>query len=211
MVSRTNVPSDLNLLPGEEVVSVIRPVMKGFLSEFIGALLLVLLTAFFMLIWDPFGGLLPIWILGVLGLLCATLLIIGPFVNQVGHSYIITDRRVIGRFDFIVHRESTIYFEKVQNVKVRQGVFDNIVNTGTVTIETAAGAMLPEEKLGWILGPRDVRGHLMGLIEKHRGGSAGLGEPSSAIGADRNESDNHSLLSDILSELKGIRKDLGEK
>ena len=68
-----------------------------------------------------------------------------------------------GRFDFIVHRESTIYFERIQNVKVHQNFIDNIVNTGSVFVETAAGSMMPEENLRWISNPK-----VMDLITQKR-------------------------------------------
>jgi len=210
MSGNNAIPPDLNLLSGEEVVRVIRPVLKGYLNELFGLLVVIGLTGLLLLL-EPFGEFFPIGIVVALGLFVGALLIIGPAINLVGHSYIITDRRVIGRFDFIVHRESTIYFEKVQNVRVRQGIFDSFVNTGMVTIETAAGAMLPEETLRWISGPRDLRGHIMKLIEKHRGGSDGLGGSSSSSGARMSASGSHSVLSDILLELKGIREDLGKK
>jgi len=206
-MSSKGAPADLDLLDGEEVIWVIRPVAKGFLNEFVGLLILIGATAV-LYSMNPFGDeSLSLMITGF-GVLVGALLILIPLCNWIGHSYIITDRRVIGRFDFIVHRESTIYFEKVQNVRVIQGIFDNIVDTGMVTMETAAGAMMPEETLRWISSPRALRGKIMNIIEKERGGRGGLGEPS---GNSSSANASNAILTDILSELKGIREDLGKK
>ncbi len=64
-----------------------------------------------------------------MGILASFALVISPYIQMAGNMYIITNRRIIGRFDFIVHRESTIYFERIQNVKVNQYLLDNIFNT----------------------------------------------------------------------------------
>jgi uncharacterized membrane protein YdbT with pleckstrin-like domain len=125
--------------------------------------------------------------------------------------YIITDRRVIGRFDFIVHRESTIYFDRVQNVKVKQGILDNLLNTGAVFMETASGSMIPEESLLFISKPRVIRDELMQLIDNHRGNNDGLSSDTQinsmkikSTGQDNQEQ----VLLEILEELKAIRQDL---
>ena len=61
-----------------------------------------------------------------MGILASFALVISPYIQMAGNMYIITNRRIIGRFDFIVHRESTIYFERIQNVKVNQYLIDTI-------------------------------------------------------------------------------------
>ena len=40
----------------------------------------------------------------IIGLIASIALVVGSFVQMAGNLYIITNRRIIGRFDFIVHR-----------------------------------------------------------------------------------------------------------
>ena len=150
----------------------------------------------------------------IIGSIASIALVVGSFVQMAGNLYIITNRRIIGRFDFIVHRESTIYFERIQNVKVHQNFIDNIVNTGSVFVETAAGSMMPEENLRWISNPREIRQTIMDLIEVHKKGSDGLANPvniPTPVGTDKTDSaDVSELLGEILSEIKSIREEIGK-
>ncbi|PXY71923.1 MAG: hypothetical protein CXX80_05155 [Methanobacteriota archaeon] len=87
------------------------------------------------------------------------------FAKVRGHSYILTNRRIIGRYDFISHNESTVYYERIQNMTVRQGFIDNMLSTGAIFIQTASGGAEAEENLVGISNPREVRALLMNLIE----------------------------------------------
>ena len=216
MSKESAVPTDLKLHADEQVYKVIRPVRNAFLSSFIGAILLISIV---------FGGILwsksiigneltyiyyPIYGLGILASLA---LVISPYVQMAGNMYIITNRRIIGRFDFIVHRESTIYFERIQNVKVNQYLLDNIFNTGAVYIETAAGSMMPEENLRWIHKPREVRQLIMDLIEAEKRGGDGVSSSTPTltpvITTQPNESGEVTeILNHILSQIRSIKEEI---
>ena len=216
MSKESAVPTDLKLHADEQVYKVIRPVRNAFLSSFIGAILLISIV---------FGGIL--WSKSIIGdestyiyypmygigILASLALVISPYVQMAGNMYIITNRRIIGRFDFIVHRESTIYFERIQNVKVNQYLLDNIFNTGAVYIETAAGSMMPEENLRWIHKPREVRQLIMDLIEAEKRGGDGVSSSiptlTPVITTQPNESGEVTeILNHILSEIRSIKEEI---
>ena len=216
MSKESAVPTDLKLHADEQVYKVIRPVRNAFLGSFIAAILLIAIV---------FGGIL--WSKSMIGdeftymyypmygmgILASFALVISPYVQMAGNMYIITNRRIIGRFDFIVHRESTIYFERIQNVKVNQYLLDNIFNTGAVYIETAAGSMMPEENLRWIHKPREVRQLIMDLIEAEKKGGDGVSSPTPnltpVITTQPNESGEVTeILNHILTEIRSIKEEI---
>jgi len=216
MSKESAVPTDLKLHADEQVYKVIRPVRNAFLSSFIGAILLISIV---------FGGIL--WSKNIIGdeltymyypmygmgILASFALAISPYIQMAGNMYIITNRRIIGRFDFIVHRESTIYFERIQNVKVNQYLLDNIFNTGAVYIETAAGSMMPEENLRWIHKPREVRQLIMDLIEAEKRGGDGVSSSTPTltpvITTQPNESGEVTeILNHILTEIRSIKQEI---
>ena len=221
MSKESAVPTDLKLHSGEVVHKVIRPVKNGFLGPMLSSILIVvvLVSALFYVQTiedDNFLSLLQVALYPMLGigLIASIALVVGSLIQMAGNLYIITNRRIIGRFDFIVHRESTIYFERIQNVKVHQNFIDNIVNTGSVFVETAAGSMMPEENLRWISNPREIRQTIMDLIEVHKKGSDGLSNPvniPTPVGTDKSEStDVSEILGEILNEIKSIREEIGK-
>ena len=133
MSKESAVPTDLKLHADEQVYKVIRPVRNAFLGSFIAAILLIAIV-FGGIFWaeSMIGDDLSYMLYPMVGILASFALVISPYIQMAGNMYIITNRRIIGRFDFIVHRESTIYFERIQNVKVNQYLIDNIFNTGAV-------------------------------------------------------------------------------
>ncbi len=216
MSKESAVPTDLKLHADEQVYKVIRPVRNAFLGSFIAAILLIAIV-FGGIFWaesmisdDLSYMLYPMY--GV-GILASFALVISPYIQMAGNMYIITNRRIIGRFDFIVHRESTIYFERIQNVKVNQYLIDNIFNTGAVYIETAAGSMMPEENLRWIHKPRAVRQLIMDLIEAEKRGGDGVSSPTPnltpVITTQPNESGEVTeILNHILTEIRSIKEEI---
>lgn len=216
MSKESAVPTDLKLHADEQVYKVIRPVRNAFLGSFIAAILLIAIV-FAGIFWaesmigdDLAYMFYPMY--GV-GILASFALVISPYIQMAGNMYIITNRRIIGRFDFIVHRESTIYFERIQNVKVNQYLIDNIFNTGAVYIETAAGSMMPEENLRWIHKPRAVRQLIMDLIEAEKRGGDGVSSPTPnltpVITTQPNESGEVTeILNHILTEIRSIKEEI---
>ena len=216
MSKESAVPTDLKLHADEHVYKVIRPVRNAFLSSFITAIFLIAILSsgifwFQSFFGDGFENM--FYLVYGLGFLASLAIVISPFIQIAGNMYIITNRRIIGRFDFIVHRESTIYFERIQNVKVNQYLLDNIFNTGAVYIETAAGSMMPEENLRWIHKPREVRQLIMDLIEAEKRGGDGVSSPTPnlrpVITTLPNESGEVTeILNHILIEIRLIKEEI---
>lgn len=210
MSKETAIPTDLRLLPGENIHRIIKPNKKAFLGNFIAILAMIFLALGF-IIFNPIEDYFFLYAVVIILIILVIAGLVQSVVLLYGNMYIITDRRVIGRFDFIVHRESTIYFDRVQNVKVKQGILDNLLNTGAVFMETASGSMIPEESLLFISKPRVIRDELMQLIDNHRGNNDGLSSDTqinsmkiNSTGQDNQEQ----VLLEILEELKAIRQDL---
>ena len=211
MSKETAIPTDLRLLPGESIHRIIKPDRKAFFGNFIGILTMIFL-ALGIIIFNPVKDYFFLYGIVIIFIILVIAGLVHSIVLLYGNMYIITDRRVIGRFDFIVHRESTIYFDRVQNVKVRQGILDNLLKTGAVFMETASGSMIPEESLLFISRPRKIRDELMQLIDNHRGNNDGLNPqtqiPSSIPIMSSVQDNQEQVLLEILEELKAIRKDL---
>ena len=212
MSKESAVPTDLKLHADEQVYKVIRPVRNAFLSSFITAIFLIAILSggifwFQSFFGDGFENM--FYLVYGLGFLASLAIVISPFIQIAGNMYIITNRRIIGRFDFIVHRESTIYFERIQNVKVNQYLLDNIFNTGAVYIETAA----INDALRWIHKPREVRQLIMDLIEAEKKGGDGVSSPTPnltpVITTQPNESGEVTeILNHILTEIRSIKEEI---
>ncbi|MEM9412362.1 MAG: PH domain-containing protein [Planctomycetota bacterium] len=203
------VPADL-LLDGESVIEVIRPVWTGHLGS-LG--LIVFLAPVFLwplVVFFATGQAWSFWTavpMASVHLLLSALLVYSALASVSGQRYVLTNRRIIAVFDFITKRESMLYFDRIQNVGVHQGVLDSPFSTGTISIQTASGGNEPEVKLHAIQNPANVREKLMNLIEAQRASndpeSAPRGKPHS-----QSQVEESDVFLQMLKELRLIRKSL---
>lgn len=203
-------PADLSLLEGERALEMVRPSWRAFVGSWVTAALLALAALVVIGLALALGGdAVFLAVFGLLMLLLAAVAVIVPIIQLVASRYILTDRRIIQRFDLWVHNESTVWYERVQNVKVRQGIVERLFDAGSVYVETAAGGSAPEENLRWVHQPRELRSRLMQLIEGRRGGDPTLGDP--AGGGNGGSGDGGAeleLLGQMVGELRALRAEL---
>lgn len=121
------------LSPGEEVVSEFRPhwtAILGPLSLTFLALVLVVFLAFFT------SGALSVWGPLVVAVLWLAVTIRG-LVNWLTTNHVITNERVIHRTGFISKAGKEIPLEMINTVSFNQSVFERMVRSGDVAIESA--------------------------------------------------------------------------
>jgi uncharacterized membrane protein YdbT with pleckstrin-like domain len=121
------------LSPGEEIVAEFKPhwtAILGPLGITILALLLVIFLAFFttgaLSVWGPLAVAI-VWIV----------LTIRGLINWLTTNHIITNERVIHRTGFISKAGKEIPLEMINTVSFNQSVFERMVRSGDVTIESA--------------------------------------------------------------------------
>ena len=206
---RSAIPADTTLLEGETALEGLRPTWRAFVGAWLtGAGLACAAMVVFVLAIGRGGDAIGFAVFGLLMLAMAGLVTVMPIIRLAGSHYLLTDRRIIQRFDLWVHNESTVWYERVQNVKVSQGIIERLFDAGSVYIETAAGGSSPEENLRWVHHPRELRSRLVHLIEAARGsGDRSLGDrPNGGGPAAPTGPDQTTLLTAMVDELRAIRQ-----
>lgn len=85
------------------------------------------------------------WVLGILGFWLLLIPTFKALLATIEYSRIelaVTNKRVVGRRGVFTTNSLDAPLNKVQNVKVDQGLFGKIFNFGGITITTAAGSLL---------------------------------------------------------------------
>ncbi len=73
----------------------------------------------------------------IIGIVIAIpIVLITEFVRR-GHTFVITDKRLLHRYKFLSKKSSSVYYAKVTDVHLTQGVMQRILGIGTVHINTA--------------------------------------------------------------------------
>jgi membrane protein YdbS with pleckstrin-like domain len=80
----------------------------------------------------------PIVKLLLLGASAVTAMVFTEIYRR-GHSYVITNYRIVMKKDFIQRKEREITYEKITDVYLDQGVLGRIFNFGTINLITASG------------------------------------------------------------------------
>jgi uncharacterized membrane protein YdbT with pleckstrin-like domain len=116
----------------ERVIWTGRPSWRGRLSIFAPGLALAVLVLVLGLVLDLGLGLSLL-----LALAIAAVTVAWGLLETIRWKYTITDRRVFVRHGLITVNEQTARLERVQDLLLRQSVFDRLFGVGTLEIDTA--------------------------------------------------------------------------
>lgn len=123
------------LSPGEEVVAEFRPHWTAILGP-LSITLLALAIIIFLTVAFPATSFLGSWALLIVAVLWIVLTVRG-IVNWLTTNHVITNERVIHRTGFISKAGKEIPLEMINNVAFNQSVFERMVRSGDVMIESA--------------------------------------------------------------------------
>jgi uncharacterized membrane protein YdbT with pleckstrin-like domain len=73
-----------------------------------------------------------------------------------GHTFYITDKRVIHEFTFLSRKISSSMYDKIQDIHMSQGIIERMVGIGTIHIDTA-GTTVIEIRFRGISNPVSVK------------------------------------------------------
>jgi uncharacterized membrane protein YdbT with pleckstrin-like domain len=79
-----------------------------------------------------------------------------PFLNWLGKSLEVTDKRVIMRQGVLSRNERSVSLDNVQDVIVKRGLIGSLFNWGTLMVETGASPGT-EFVFRWLASPTRVR------------------------------------------------------
>ena len=103
------------------------------------------------------------WAAGLGALALFLLLGLGPVLGWLSNRTIITDRRVIVRQGFFVHRRSEVPLSRVREVRSRRGPVQRLFGSGDIELMVAADA---PARLRDVPGPQAVVEALQQLVEQ---------------------------------------------
>ncbi len=87
---------------------------------------------------------------------------IHAFILQRTTELVVTSKRVIGKFGFIRRETIEILHQKIESVKVDQGIWGRIFNFGDVIIQGSGGATSPVK---FIKNPVEFRKKAMEYVD----------------------------------------------
>lgn len=85
----------------------------------------------------------------------AALTLVVGYVRRIFTKYLITNQRLRISRGIVRRRVQETRLERVQNVNYDQGIFDRLLNVGSVDFDTA-GTDDSEFRFDWVNGPEDV-------------------------------------------------------
>ncbi len=103
---------------------------------------------------------------GVAGWITLATFIIGIILigfaelSRIMHTYYITDKEITEKFSFLSRRVISTSYSKIQNLELKQGLFERIVNIGDLEFYTAAdfgGSKRPEIVFRGIKNPMEIK------------------------------------------------------
>jgi uncharacterized membrane protein YdbT with pleckstrin-like domain len=133
-----------NVLAGDEQVVLHRhPHWKRLIGPVLILLVVTAIAAFGMgyvnsLNWDSNAKRVVLIVIGVIWLVIIGWLTVWPFLNWWTTHFVITDRRVMFRHGLLTRSGIDIPLARINSVEFRHGIFDRIVRTGTLIIESAS-------------------------------------------------------------------------
>ena len=161
---RSRIISPSLLLPAEAVVFELKPslwyVVIVSLPIAAAGVALVLLACFMeelAYVWRHSALVLGIWIVGVR--------VAVGFLEWLGRTYVLTDRRILKQHGVLNVRVECAGLEEIQTTFVAQAAFQRAVGIGTVFFRCAAGAT---DAQAWehVRRPKDVHAHIIAQIER---------------------------------------------
>jgi len=78
---------------------------------------------------------------------------------------ILTDKKVISKSNFIRKDSTEIFLDKIESVKVDQGLIGRLLGFGKIEIVGIGGT---KESFGWVTDPQTFRGKIADAITKFR-------------------------------------------
>jgi uncharacterized membrane protein YdbT with pleckstrin-like domain len=108
--------------------------------------------------WGFFFALITIYTV-ILPLLIILIIVL----NKLSTKYVITDKRVAGRYGIISEDFKSATFKHITSVRTRQGVIGKMFNFGNIIIDTAGSGAGVEFVWKYVKNPVKVKN----MIEKH--------------------------------------------
>ncbi len=171
------------------------------------AIICAIIACFFML---PLGG-----VFSFVGLLAIAILVFIIFVILFLISYVAIDYyyraymyelagdRILIKKGIIIKKSVSIPYGRIQNVDIVRGPIQRIFGVATLRFETAGASgqyARTEGVIPGIVNPEEISERVMKKVIGIKKDREGIGAPAQKEGDE--------LLSEILSEIKGLRKDL---
>ena len=91
-------------------------------------------------VWIGYLGTFIVAFLFIWTIIIPILLILFAILNKYSTKYVITNKRVAGRFGVLSEDFKSASFKHITSVRSRQGVFGKIFNFGTLVIDTSGTA-----------------------------------------------------------------------
>jgi len=88
--------------------------------------------------WDATAKKIIFLVIGVIWLVIVGWLTVWPFLNWLTTHFVITDRRVMFRHGLLTRSGIDIPLARINSVEFRHGIFDRMLRTGTLIIESAS-------------------------------------------------------------------------
>ncbi|WP_280294957.1 PH domain-containing protein [Nocardia abscessus] len=95
---------------------------------------------------------------------------LAPVVSWKSTHFIVTDRRVLVRQGVITHSGIDIPMSRVSSVQFRHGLFDRLLGTGTLVIESSSSEPLEYDDIPAVQQVHALLYHQVFEVERHRDG-----------------------------------------
>jgi putative membrane protein len=156
-------------IQGETVVWRGRPSWKALLLYYILWSLVSLVPAALWIVLQNAGTDVPAtWFFGAT-LVGLVVTYVGGWIKRATTRYTVTDRRITIRTGLASRSERSTHVDRVQNVHMRQGVFERILGIGNVDWDTAGTG---EAEADFTFRGIDDPSHLVQLVDRYYGRAA---------------------------------------
>ncbi|MBF6168206.1 PH domain-containing protein [Streptomyces gardneri] len=95
---------------------------------------------------------------------------VAPIVTWKSTHFIVTDRRVLVRQGVITHSGIDIPMSRISSVQFRHGLFDRLLGTGTLIIESSSSEPLEYDDIPSVQQVHALLYHQVFEVERHRDG-----------------------------------------
>ena len=131
------------LAEGEQVVLHRHPHFKRLIGPVLVLLVTAALASFAAAVvsrtdWDPRARQVVSAVIAVIWLVLVGWLTLRPFFDWLTTHFVITDRRVMYRHGVLTRAGIDIPLARINSVEFRHGLFDRMLRTGTLVIESAS-------------------------------------------------------------------------
>lgn len=93
-----------------------------------------------------------------------------PIVSWKSTHFIVTDRRVLVRQGVLTHSGIDIPMSRISSVQFRHGLFDRLLGTGTLIIESSSSEPLEYDDIPAVQQVHSLLYHQVFEVERHRDG-----------------------------------------